>query len=165
MATLSYILGQVQTALTTSQGTLPALFGVNSCFYGFDPLASLDYPPADKYCCIQPQSADVKDRSWAGTNSITYIMRMEFTVWLFVRFGTDEAHRDDDFLLDQTYGSIVTTDDIIDRLQDYVMTDGANVFGFQLKSVEFQTEDRDAKGWGQIKLSYYTDVSARSTSI
>lgn len=155
MASIYYILNSVGQSLINA-----GLFQESNCFYAFSP-KDTTFPPSDNYCVIQPHSVDVKDRTWATTHKPAYIWKVDFSIWLFVRLGTDEANRDQNYLLDPSYGSIVLVDSVINNLQSFVMTDGGNVFGVLLDRVEFQIENRQSIAWGYTKLKYHTDFNRK----
>lgn len=156
MALLVDLVTGIQTVLTT--GTA-APFSTNTAFYAFDPEATLKFPPSDQFCVIQPTSLDVKERSWAGGGKVNFVYTWHCTLWLCVRLATDEAHRDDNYLLDATNGSIALADTVISLLQDYTTTQG---WGYELDSVEFPTKDRASSGWATTRLFYHTDLTGRS---
>jgi hypothetical protein len=157
MATLTFILTSVQTALTAN------LFQTSTCFFGFEPEQSMSYPPADSFVVIQPNTLDDKSQFWQGQpNKRGYLWRYSFTLWYFTRLGTDESHRDDYWLKDQTLGSLVAVDSIIDTLQNYVISSNGENFGVKLTSIQWPTRDRPASGWGITKLRYVTDLSSRT---
>lgn len=156
MALLVDLITNLQTALTT--GTSP-LFSTSTAFYSFDPESTLKAPPADQYAVIQPTGLVVKDRSWAGSGKVNYVYTWTCTLWLFTRLATDEAHRDDLFLLDPTFGNIATADAVISLLQDFT---AENAFGYELDAIEFPSQDRPTTGWAATRLHYHTDLAGRA---
>lgn len=158
MATLSTIVGGLQTALTT--GASP-VFTATTCFFSFDPRKALAYPPADQFAVIQPNDLKVKNRVFKGGGNINYTISWDTTIWLFVRFAVDVANRVDSYLLDATYGSLVLTDSVMEALQSFTNTEGNNLWGYQLDSIDWQTEERNDVGWAVTKMKFHTDVTGR----
>lgn len=160
MATLTTLVQNVQTALTT--GAAP-LFSTSACFYALDPRKSLSYPPTDQFAVIQPLNLKVDTRTFStgSNNKLNIMVRFEMVLWLMVRYQVDEYNRSDAYLLDATYGSLALTDDVIDTLQNYSKSDGSNKFGYELDAVEWQTEERDGVGWATTRLRYHTDLVSR----
>ncbi len=160
MATLLSLTQNVREALITT-GT-PPLFSKTTCFYAFDPESSLKNVMADKFCVIQPTGLRVIEKSWAGSNVINYITQFVCLVNIYVRLGTDEAHRDTNYLLDTVYGSLTLADSVIDVFQIYTATDGETVYGYEIESVKFpENKDRSAVGWSRIMIVVKSDLQGR----
>ena len=162
MASLTTLVGGLQTALTTTTTSTPALFTTTTCFYAFDPRKSLSYPPADQFCVIQPNRLGVPDRVFRGGGNIGSLISLEVTIWLYVRLALDEYNRADVYLTNQTLGSLAITDSVIELFQNYTILDGDNGFGYELDDIEWQNEEREGTGWGVTKLKYHTDLTGRS---
>jgi hypothetical protein len=159
MANTYQLVQNMQTALTT--GASP-IFTATTCWYAFDPKAQLSNPPSDQFAVIQPTGLEVSERAWGdGAGLIRYLTTFRATVWVFVRLATDEGHREDLYLLDATYGSLVLADQIISLFQSYKVSDGATTYGYELDSVVWQTEDRNSIGWASTQLKYHSDLSGR----
>lgn len=162
IATLKSLVQGIQTALTTG-GSPP--FATSSCFYALDPRKSLSFPPTDQFAVLQPTALRVKQRAFGQgqpTNAtLPMIVSFEITLWLYVRLALDEYNRSDSYLLDANYGALVLADSVIDTLQAYVLQDGINLWGYELDSIEWATEERDSVGWSVTRLKYHTDLTAR----
>ncbi len=159
MASLNFIIDAIKTELTTT------LFQNNACFYALEPEKSLLTPSgADIFCAIQPNSYSPKTFAWTSDHmTVAYIGRFYFTLHLYVRSALDQAHHDDAWLQDQSFGAVKYTDDIINTLQNFIMTDvNTQNFGVKLMSVDFPTRDRGTPGWSVIKLKYETDENSIS---
>lgn len=149
---------QVQAAITQF-----GLFNNATCFYSFDPMQSMNYPAGDQFIVIQPNNLNVKQRAFGGTaGQVNYMWKWDFTLWLFIRLATDEAHRDNDWLSNQTFGSLITVDSVINTLQNYTFNDNGNLVGFELQNVMWQNKDRQVGGWGYVRLAYKSDFDSRS---
>lgn len=158
MASLTSLITNIQTALTAS------LFASTNCFVALDPRKSLSYPPTDKFCVIQPTRLSTKQRAFptATAGRVNLVVAQEVVVWLYVRLATDMYNRSDSYLTDATLGALAVTDSVIDTLQTYTATDGVNKWGYELDSVEWQSEERDGTGWGVTMLHYHTDLTGRA---
>lgn len=157
MALLVDLVTDLRTALTTGNG---APFATSTAFYAFDPEESLKNPPSDQFAVIQPTGLDVRQRTFGtGGGGVNLIYTWKCCLWLFVRLATDEAHRDDSYLLDATNGSIALADSVVSLLQDYTSGQG---FGYELDSIEWPRRDRPTSGWAATKLYYHTDLASRS---
>jgi hypothetical protein len=162
MATLHAIIGGLQTALTTGS---PPLFTTTTCFFAFDPKKSLNQPPSDQFAVIQPGDLKVPGRTFGkgqpSNARLNMLVTLTMTVWLFVRSATDEYNREDSYLFDNTYGSLVLTDSVIDRLQNYTLQDGTNLYGYELDEVIWPTGEKDSVGWAVTRLKLHTDLTGR----
>lgn len=155
MALLLNLVSDLQTALT--ENNIP--FTATNCFYAFSPQESLKNPPSDIFAVIQPGNVTVTDRCWAGSSKVNIIYTFNCIIWLFVRLATDEAHRDDSYLLNVDNGSIELADTIITTIQEYV---SPNNFIYELDQVVWPTQDRDSIGWSATQLHVHSSLIGRA---
>ncbi len=157
MAILNNLVSQMQSALTTGEAPL---FNTATCLYAFDPEATLAYPPNDQYAVIQPTQVEVKDRQFPVTGThISFFMTWHATLWVFVRLATDEANRDDNYLLDATLGSLTLAESVMELFQSYGTTVENPGWGYELDAIDFQIVKRDGKGWAATRMRFHTDLT------
>lgn len=120
---------------------------------------------ADQYCIIQPRSQVTEQPIVQGAGRVDTRVTRRVAVIVRTRLSLDESDRDLAWLTDATYGHLRTEHAVLNALQMYQPTRGADWLAcepLRLVPVSQPEQDREQPEWGQsvaeFEVTYVLDL-------
>lgn len=118
----------------------------------------LKFPGTDSFVTVCPGRHTVDDHIRAGAGRVVMLIHGECKITLWSRLALDQLPREDSWLSDTTYGSLLSSDVIINALEQFQPLDGTGqtylAMGFQLVSIDHWQRNQENVGWGAISQTW-----------